>query len=88
MVNDTRGHVSELLAKCIRQGALDQELSLRTKSACSIPHRTMATLSPTKIYKGTERSGYKVLPGAGPQDGRSATPSLCTHCSMPICGKG
>src|ERR1700733_11961011 len=26
-INDTRGHVSELLSKCIAQGALDQELS-------------------------------------------------------------
>ena len=27
-VNDTRGHVSELLAKCVKQGALYQELTL------------------------------------------------------------
>ena len=26
-VNDTRGHVSELLAKCISKGALDEEIS-------------------------------------------------------------
>src|SRR5256885_6530189 len=26
-INETRGHVSELLAKCIKQGALDQELT-------------------------------------------------------------
>src|SRR5580700_12290501 len=26
-INDTRGHVSELLAKCVRQGALDEELT-------------------------------------------------------------
>jgi monoamine oxidase len=26
-INDTRGHVSELLSKCIRQGALDQDFS-------------------------------------------------------------
>src|SRR3981081_3376523 len=27
VVTDTRGHVSEILAKCLRQGALDQELT-------------------------------------------------------------
>jgi monoamine oxidase len=30
-INDTRGHVSELLSKCIAQGALDSELTCRTK---------------------------------------------------------
>ena len=30
---DTRGHVSELLAKCIQRGALDQELSRRRQRA-------------------------------------------------------
>ncbi|PYU29220.1 MAG: hypothetical protein DMG31_18270, partial [Acidobacteria bacterium] len=27
VINDTRGHVAELLAKAIRQGALDQEVT-------------------------------------------------------------
>src|SRR5271154_3528024 len=31
MVNDTRGHVSELLAKSINQGALDQEVTKEDK---------------------------------------------------------
>src|SRR5271155_1891315 len=30
-INDTRGHVSELLAKCIQQNALNQELSAQDK---------------------------------------------------------
>ncbi len=30
-VNDTRGHVSELLSKCIAQGALDSELTAEDK---------------------------------------------------------
>src|ERR1700733_13367763 len=30
-INDTRGHVSELLAKCIQQNALNQELSAEDK---------------------------------------------------------
>ncbi len=33
-VNDTRGHVSELLAKSMHQGALDAELSATERTAC------------------------------------------------------
>jgi monoamine oxidase len=32
-LGDTRGHVSELLAKCIVQGALDQDFRPKTKTA-------------------------------------------------------
>jgi monoamine oxidase len=69
MVNDTRGHVSELLSKCIRQGALDQELSAEDKERMLNFLTAYGDLKPDGKFTGTERSGYKVLPGAGPQDG-------------------
>ena len=69
MLNDTRGHVSELLAKCIRQGALDQELSAEDKERMLKFLTQYGDLQPDGRFAGTERSGYKTSPGAGPQDG-------------------
>jgi monoamine oxidase len=69
MVNDTRGHVSELLAKCIRQGALDQELSAEDKERMLKFLNEYGDLQPDGRFTGTDRSGYKVRPGAGPQAG-------------------
>ena len=67
MVNDTRGHVSELLGKCIRQGALDQELSVEDKARMLGFLKEYGDLQPDGRFIGTERSGFKILPGAGPQ---------------------
>ena len=67
MVNDTRGHVSELLSKCIRQGALDQELGEEDKQRMLAFLRQYGDLTPEGKFLGTERSGFKTLPGAGPQ---------------------
>jgi monoamine oxidase len=67
MVNDSRGHVSELLAKCIQKGTLDQELTPEDKERMLTFLRQYGDLSPDYFYKGSDRSGYKVLPGAGPQ---------------------
>jgi monoamine oxidase len=62
---DTRGHVSELLAKSIRRGALDQELSKDDKEQMIAFLQQYGSLSPDLFYKGSARSGYKVSPGAG-----------------------
>ena len=67
MVNDTRGHVSELLAKCVQQGALDQELDAEDKERMLGFLRQYGDLKPDMRFTGTERSGFKVFPGAGPQ---------------------
>src|SRR6185437_1032576 len=69
MVNDTRGHVSELLAKCIRQGALDQDLDAEDKDRMLKFLIEYGDLTPDYRFTGTSRSGYKTPPGAGPQDG-------------------
>ena len=67
VVNDTRGHVSELLAKAINQGALDQEISKEDKEKMLAFLIEYGDLKPDYIFKGTERSGFKVYPGAGVQ---------------------
>ncbi len=74
MVNDTRGHVAELLAKCMRQGALDQELDDADRARMLTFLRQYGDLQPDYRFTGTERSGFRVTPGAGPQDGVSRDP--------------
>ena len=74
MVNDTRGHVSELLAKSINKGALDQELTLDDKSRMLQFLKEYGDLKPDYSFQGTERSGFKVFPGAGPQQASAKTP--------------
>jgi monoamine oxidase len=62
---DTRGYVSELLAKSINRGSLDQELSSDDKEKMLAFLQEYGSLSPDLFYKGSARSGYKVNPGAG-----------------------
>jgi monoamine oxidase len=66
---DTRGHVSELLAKCIQRGGLDQELSHDDKEQMVAFLQQYGDLSPDLFYKGSVRAGYKVAPGAGDAEG-------------------
>ena len=65
--NDARGKVSELLSKAIDTGALDQELSPRDKERMIDFLKRYGDLKPDRIYRGSERSGLKTLPGAGNQ---------------------
>jgi monoamine oxidase len=74
VASDTRGHVSELLAKAIGSGSLDQELSADDKERMLEFLRTYGDLSPDYFYKGSSRAGYKVWPGAGKQDGEIRDP--------------
>lgn len=53
MVYDTRGHVSELLAKCIKQGALEQELTADDRSRMIEFLRQQGDLYPDFQYKGS-----------------------------------
>jgi monoamine oxidase len=68
-INDTRGAVSELLAKAIGRGALDQELTAHDKERVLAFLVQYGDLSPDLLYKGSARSGYKTEPGAGSQAG-------------------
>jgi monoamine oxidase len=62
-VNDTRGDVSELLAKAIRKGALDQELTPEDKERMLSFLRTYGDLDSNYSYKGSDRAGATQLPG-------------------------
>lgn len=67
VVNDTRGHVSELLAKCIRKGALDEDMTADDRERMIEFLRQYGDLNPDLLFRGTQRSGFKVPPGAGMQ---------------------
>jgi monoamine oxidase len=64
-INDTRGHVSELLAKCIQQNALNQELTSEDRERMLTFLRTYGDLKSDCTYKGSDRAGALRLPGAG-----------------------
>jgi monoamine oxidase len=66
-VNDTRGHVSALLAKAVNQGALDQDITKEDKEKMLEFLRQYGDLTPDYLFKGTERSGFTIPPGAGKQ---------------------
>ncbi len=73
-INDTRGHVSELLAKAVNQGALDQDLTPHDKERMLAFLKTYGDLTPDLFYKGSERSGFRQTPGAGDQVGIAHDP--------------
>ena len=74
-VNDTRGAISELLAKAVNRGALDQELTPWDRERMLAFLRQYGDLDPTLAYKGSSRAGYAALPGAADQSG-TIQPSL------------
>jgi monoamine oxidase len=59
-VYDTRGHISELLAKCVRKGSLDQEIDADDRERMLNFLRDYGDLNPDFFYHGSERSGVKV----------------------------
>ncbi len=73
-INDFRGAIAELLSKATSRGALDQELTADDKQRLTAFLREYGDLSKDGLYKGSERSGYKVLPGAQDQVGVSRDP--------------
>lgn len=73
-VNDTRGHVSELLSKCIAQGNLDADLSAEDKQRMLDFLRVYGPLDNAGKYIGSDRAGYDVPPGAGDDTGVLSKP--------------
>jgi len=65
VVNDTRGHVAELLAKSVKQGALDQDLTKEDRERFLELLRSFGDLKQDFTYQGSERAGVSRLPGAG-----------------------
>ena len=68
-VNDTRGHVSELLAKSIAGGSLDTELTKEDRERMITFLKLYGPLDKDAKYRGSDRAGYKQAAGAGPQVG-------------------
>ncbi|MGH9253274.1 MAG: flavin monoamine oxidase family protein [Vicinamibacterales bacterium] len=75
-VNDTRGHVAELLAKAIRRGALDEEVTLADRERMLAFLQTYGDLSSELLYRGSSRAGVTQLSGAAEQEqvGRDPLP--------------
>jgi monoamine oxidase len=74
VINDTRGHVSELLAKCIAKGALDEELTAADRDRMLGFLRLYGQLDEAGKYSGWEGAGYTLQPGAGDQAGTLSQP--------------
>ncbi len=64
-INDTRGHVSELLAKCVHQGALDADISKEDREKMITFLNVYGPLDKSGKYVGSERAGLTQYPGAG-----------------------
>ena len=74
VVNDTRGHVSELLSKSIQQGALDQELSKEDHDRMLSFLRIYGSLDEAGKYNGSDRAGYVKTAAAGDETGVLSQP--------------
>lgn len=74
VINDTRGWISELLAKCIDQHGLDQVLSKDDTERMLAFLQTYGDLDKDYKYVGSERSGLDIAPGAGPDEEKIHTP--------------
>ncbi|MET0341625.1 MAG: FAD-dependent oxidoreductase [Polyangiales bacterium] len=71
---DYYGYVSELLAKCSDQGALDTVLSASDKERLVEFLRSFGSLDASNTYLGGSRRGYSTVPGAGAQPGVPLAP--------------
>src|SRR5262249_10078874 len=74
VVNDTRGHIAELLAKSVKQGALDQELTTEDHERLLALLRTFGDLKSDLSYQGSERAGVSSLAGAGDAEEKPRSP--------------
>lgn len=75
-VNDTRGHLAELLAKAVNKGALDQDLTPEDKEKLLPFLKAYGDLDGGMTFKGTERSGFAQAPGAAAQFSVNRSPML------------
>ncbi|HSK91286.1 MAG TPA: flavin monoamine oxidase family protein [Euzebyales bacterium] len=71
---DLYGYISELLAKAIDRGALDDELTADDRDAVIEFLRAFGALDADDRYLGTDRRGYATPPGAGTQAGTPSEP--------------
>jgi monoamine oxidase len=66
-INDTRGHLAELLAKCVQQGSLDQAFTQDDHAVVMEFLKSYGALGKNYEYNGSSRSGDRQWPGAGDQ---------------------
>jgi monoamine oxidase len=66
-INDTRGRVAELMAKCVQKGALDEEFTAEDRAVVLDFLKSYGALGKDFQYSGSSRSGDRQLPGAGDQ---------------------
>jgi monoamine oxidase len=71
---DLTGYVSELLAKAVNRGALDEELTRDDAEALVELLRAIGALGPDDRYVGSDRRGYADPPGAGTRPGTTRAP--------------
>ncbi len=62
LINDSRGAISELLAKAVNKGALDEELDADDKEKLLDFLRPYGALTEDFLYEGSERAGYEIEP--------------------------
>ncbi|WP_234734145.1 flavin monoamine oxidase family protein [Tellurirhabdus bombi] len=67
--SDLRGFTAELLAKATNQGVLDQEMTKEDVEQLISFLEAEGDLSPNKLYKASERRGYKTPQGGGNKPG-------------------
>ena len=77
-INDVRGRISELLAKAIDRGALDQELRGGDKEAMRQFLAFYGELAQNGDYRPQGRAGYRVEPGGYTQVGEALPPLTLT----------
>jgi monoamine oxidase len=75
-INDMRGHVAELLAKAVRKGALDQEVTIEDRERMLAFLRSFGALRADFSYGGSSRAGVRRYAGAGEleEEGRPPLP--------------
>jgi monoamine oxidase len=62
--NDLRGHLSDLLEKALRSGALDQQIDAATRAKLITFLKLYGDLADDGSYQGSQRSGLAQVPGA------------------------
>ncbi|HML12875.1 MAG TPA: flavin monoamine oxidase family protein [Xanthobacteraceae bacterium] len=71
---DIAGHLAELLAKALDKGALDEAIGDLDKEKLVAFVRGFGALGKDLAYRGSQRAGYDVPPGAGLDFGKLSSP--------------
>ena len=89
-VNDTRGYISELLAKAIDQGSLDAAITAPEKAQLLPFLKAYGDLDEKMAFAGTSRSGFRTPPGAGTKFAEAVKPvpldTLLGNAQLPTIG--